>query len=273
MFFNNSNMSKNKKSNRSTKRELRIISDSASFGFKEAYRALRTNLNYVIESSHCGHVIMVTSSVPAEAKSNVAVNLCISMAQENKKALLVDCDLRKGTLHRYLGVSRRQHGIVEYLDGTSKNWKDCIVHLDEFNIDFMPSGMIVDNTTELLGSSATGYLFNELSNNYDMVICDTPPVNAVADTSVLSKYVDGAILVVSHNNVTRDNVLAAKAQLESTNTNILGVILSMFDATKTGTDNTRQYSYYNYNYGSGYGYGSNSGNVGNASANSSDNDN
>ena len=80
----------------------------------------------------------------------------------------------------------------------------------------------------------------------------------MADTSVLSKYTDGAILVVSHNNVTRDNVYAAKAQLEATNTNILGVVLSMFDATKTGTDNTRQFSYYNYNYNYGYGYTSDS---------------
>ena len=255
-LFNNKQ--KASSSGHQSNRELRIISESTSFGFKEAYRALRTNLNYVIESSHCGHVIMITSSVPAEAKSNVAVNLCISMAQENKRVLLVDCDLRKGTLHRYLGISRRQHGIVEYLDGTSRDWHDCVVHLPEYGIDFMPSGMITDNTTELLGNTATGRLFNELSSVYDMVICDTPPVNAVADTSVLSKYMDGAILVVSHNNVTRDNAKAAKAQLEATNTNILGVVLSMFDTTKTGTDNTRQYSYYNYNYnyGSGYGYGS-----------------
>ena len=255
-FFNNKKNDK-KTAQSGTKRELRIISDSTSFGFKEAYRALRTNLNYVIESTQVGHVIMVTSSVPAEAKSNVSVNLSISLSQEDKKVLLIDCDLRKGTLHRYLGVSRRQQGIVEYLNGTSNNWRDCIVHLDEYAIDFMPSGMIVDNTTELLGSSKTGYLFNELSNSYDMIICDTPPVNAVADTSVLSKYVDGTILVVSHNNVTRDNAKAAKAQLEATNTNILGVVLSMYDAKKTGTDNSRQYSYYNYNYnyGSNYGYG------------------
>lgn len=248
---------KAKHNNHHTNRELRIISDSTSFGFKEAYRALRTNLNYVMESTHCGHVIMITSSVPAEAKSNVAVNLCVSMAQENKKVLLIDCDLRKGTLHRYLGISRRQHGIVEYLNNSAKNWHECVVHLPEYNFDFMSSGMLVENTTELLSSSLTGDLFNELSSAYDIVICDTPPVNAVADTSVLSKFVDGAILVVSHNNVTFDNAKAAKAQLETTNTNILGVVLSMFDATKTGTDNTRQYSYYNYNYnyGAGYGYG------------------
>lgn len=256
-LFSKKKQQSSKVSHGSTKRELRIISDSTSFGFKEAYRALRTNLNYVIESGHVGHVIMITSSVPAEAKSNVSVNLCISFSQEDKRVLLVDCDLRKGTLHRYLGVSRRQQGIVDYLSGTCKDWRECTVHLDEYGIDFMPSGMIVDNTTELLGNPKTGYLFNELSSNYDMVICDTPPVNAVADTSVLAKYVDGAILVISHNNVTRDNVRAAKAQLESTNANILGVVLSMYDAKKTGTDNTHQYSYYNYNYnyGSNYGYG------------------
>lgn len=249
------NKKKNKKTgDRKKDRELHIISESTSFGFREAYRALRTNLNYVVESAKLGHVIMVTSSVPAEAKSNVSANLCVSLAQEKKKVLLIDCDLRKGTMHRYLGVSRRQSGLVEFLSGEEKDWHKCIVHLDEYGFDFMPSGMIVDNPTELLADSATGRLFNELSAIYDMVICDTPPVNAVADTSVLSRYTDGVILVVSHNQVTRDNVRAAKAQLESTNTNILGVVLSMFDATKTGTDNTKQYSYYNYNYSGSYGY-------------------
>ena len=252
LFGKNKNNKKTK--TRNIDRELRIMSDSTSFGFREAYRALRTNLNYVIESNKLGHVIMVTSSVPAEAKSNVATNLCVSLAQEKKKVLLVDCDLRKGTLHRYLGIPRRQAGLVEYLSGEEKDWHKCIVHLDEYNIDFMPSGMIVDNTTELLADPATGRLFNELSVEYDMIICDTPPVNAVADTSVLSRYTDGAILVISHNQVTRENVRAAKAQLEATNTNILGVVLSMFDATKTGMDNTKQYSYYNYNYSGGYGY-------------------
>lgn len=248
------NKKKKAESSHKKDRNLRIISDSSSFGFREAYRALRTNLNYVIESGKIGHVIMVTSSVPAEAKSNIAANICVSLALEKKKVLLVDCDLRKGSLHRYLGISRRQSGLVEYLSGEEADWHKCIVHLDEYGIDFMPAGMIVDNTTELLADPATGRLFNELSAVYDMVVCDTPPVNAVADTSVLSRYTDGTILVVSHNMVTKDNVRAAKAQLEASNTNILGVVLSMFDATKTGTDNTKQYSYYNYNYSGGYGY-------------------
>lgn len=246
-----------KKSKSGQKRTLHIISDSSSFGFREAYRALRTNLNYVIEKGNVGHIIMVTSSIPSESKSNVATNLSISLAQEKKKVLLIDCDLRKGTLHRYLAVPRRQSGFVEYIQGEEKDWRNCIVHLNEYGIDFMPSGMIVDNSTELLGDSATGRLFNELSNEYDMIICDTPPVNAVADTSVLSRYTDGAILIISHNQVTKDNVLAAKAQLEASNTNILGVVLAMFDATKTGTDNTKQYSYYNYNYNGQYGYAEN----------------
>jgi capsular exopolysaccharide synthesis family protein len=253
-LFGNKNKKHSNTGGQKIDRELRIISDSTSFGFREAYRALRTNLNYVMESGKIGHVIMVTSSVPAEAKSNVAANICVSVALEKKKPLLVDCDLRKGTLHRYLGISRRQSGLVEYLSDVEPDWHKCIVHLEEYGIDFMPSGMIVDNSTELLASSKTGRLFNELAGAYDMVICDTPPVNAVADTSVLARYTDGAILVVSHNQVTKDNVRAAKAQLEASNANILGVVLSMFDATKTGTDNTKHYAYYNYNYSGGYGY-------------------
>ena len=98
-------------------------------------------------------------------------------------------------------------------------------------------------------------LLSELCKQYDYVICDTAPVNAVADTSILCRYVDGVALVVSHNEVTRNTVLAAKEQLEASNANILGVILNKYDAKATGSDTVNYYSYYNY---SNYGYGDDS---------------
>ena len=248
----------NKKNNNKsgTKRSLRIVSASSSFGYIEAYKALRTNLSYVMEAGgQHSKIVMITSSVPVEGKSNVSINLAVTLAEEHKKVILLDCDLRKGTLHRYLRIPRHVAGITEFL-GEEAELKDVILRFNDLGIDVMTAGMVPPNPSELLGSEKMGKLLTALSKEYDYVLCDTPPVNAVTDTTVLSRYADGAVLVVSHNKVTRENVLAAKEQLEKNSTQIFGVVLNMYDAKKTGTDNSKYYSYYNYNYQYGsYNYG------------------
>ena len=113
------------------------------------------------------------------------------------------------------------------------------------------AGFVPDNPSELLGSERMGKVLQALAAQYDYVLCDTPPVSAVSDASALSRFVDGAVLVVSHNQVTRQSALAAKAQLESGNVPILGAVLNLYDA-KQSSDGGRTYAYYNYEYyGSG----------------------
>ena len=99
-----------------------------------------------------------------------------------------------------------------------------------------------------------GQMFKTLRERYDYILCDTPPVNAVTDASALGRYVDGAILVVSHNYVSRESALAAKNQLEANNIPIFGVVLNMYDSKHSG-ENGKLYCYYNYGYSSDYGYG------------------
>ena len=121
--------------------------------------------------------------------------------------------------------------------------------------DFIPVGILPTNPSELIGGRNMSKLLNELSKVYDFVICDTAPVNAVSDTSALCRFVDGTILVVSHNEVNRNTVLAAKEQLEASNANIIGVVLNKYDAKSSGTEYSNYYSYYSYN---NYGYGEDS---------------
>ena len=233
---------------------MRIVTRSSSFAYVEAYKALRTNLNYVAQSGDVkSKVIMITSSTPAEGKSNVSVNLSISLAQEGKKVILLDCDLRKGTLHRYLRVPGLV-GITSFLAGKT-SLEECISHIDEAGIDLLPVGALPTNPSELLGGEPMAQLLSQLAEMYDYVLCDTPPVNAVTDAVALSRYVDGVVLVVSHQQVSRGSALAAKKQLESNNVPILGAILNMYDVRKASDDAQKVYSYYNYGYGYGYGYG------------------
>lgn len=230
---------------------LRIVTQSRSFSYVEAYKSLRTNLNYVVQANgpDC-KVIMLTSSMPSEGKSNVSVNLAVSLAQDGKKVILVDCDLRKGTLHRYLRIPRRLPGLTSLLTEQAR-LEEVGHHFKDLEIDVIAAGFVPDNPSELLGSERMGKVLQILAAQYDFVLCDTPPVSAVSDASALSRFVDGAVLVVSHNQVTRQSALAAKAQLESGNVPILGAVLNLYDA-KQSSDGGRTYAYYNYEYyGSG----------------------
>lgn len=241
-------------------RTLRLISQSKSFAYVEAYKALRTNLDYMAQANGSNaKVIMVTSSTPAEGKSNVSINLAISLGQSGKKVILLDCDLRKGTIHRYLRISSLP-GITSCLSG-EVSLAEAIHHFKDIGIDVMTTGMIPGNPSELLGSDRMGKMLHALAGEYDYVICDTPPVNAVSDAAALSRYVDGAVLVVSHNQVSRETALAAKAQLDNNNVPIFGTVLNMYDAKKVNAD-SKTYSYYNYGSYGDYGYSDTAGQSG-----------
>ena len=243
-----------KKNNSS--RRLNVINENSSFGYVEAYKALRANIQYLLQETGRGHVIMITSSMPGEGKSNVSVNLAYTLAQDNKKVVLIDCDLRKGTLHRYLNVPALTPGLSAMLTSEDET-KVNVLRLQKYGFDFVPCGALPTNPSELIGSNRMSNVMDRLSKSYDYVICDTAPVNAVADTSILCRFVDGVVLVVSHNEVTRNTVLFAKETLDNVNANVLGVVLNKYDSRQTGTDTSSYYSYYNYSSYGDYGDHSN----------------
>ena len=239
---------------KSSDRRLHVISDSSSFGYTKAFKELRTNMKYLLHDHDHGrgNVVMITSSIPGEGKSNVSVNLAITLAQEDKKVILIDCDLRKGTLHRYLNVPPTSPGLSSVLSAEAP-LSECVYKLS-YGFSFIPVGALPDNPSELIGSRNMGKLLSELSKSFDYIICDTAPVNAVADTSALCRFVDGILFIVSYNNVTKSTAISAKERLEGNNANVLGAVLNRYNAKETGDDKSGYYTYYNYNY---YGYGEN----------------
>ncbi|MBR2067513.1 MAG: CpsD/CapB family tyrosine-protein kinase [Solobacterium sp.] len=235
-------------------RQLNIIDEKSSFAYVEAYKTLRANIQYVHNNnSGRGNVLMITSSIPGEGKSNVSINLAYTLAQDGKRVVLVDCDLRKGTLHRYLDIPALTPGLSSMIENPDDN-SIKVLRIQKYGFCFIPCGALPENPSEMIGSSSMSKVLSKLSASFDYVICDTAPVNAVADTSILCRYVDGVILVVSHNEVTRNTVLLAKETLENVNANVLGVVLNKYDAKDAGED-YGYYSYYNYHYYGGEGYG------------------
>ncbi len=256
--------SKKKNTVHEMRKDPTLITKGGSFAYVEAYKTLRTNLIYAADSmgSKC-KVILITSSVAGEGKSSVSLNLAIALAQASKKVILVDCDLRKKSLYSYMKASRQQVGLSDFLQAKDASKLRVLHTYPDMGIDVLFAGSTPQNPSELLGSRRMSKLLRTLSEQYDFVICDTPPLGIVSDALALGRFVDGAILIASYDKVLRQDAIASKEKLESNNIPILGTVLNMYDEKNAVTSGRKSYGYgygygygyYGKHYGYGYGYG------------------
>lgn len=202
----------------------------------ESYRTLRTNIQYSSFDKEY-KVIVITSSEPGEGKSTTAGNLALCMAQGDKKVILVDCDLRRPSIHKKFKVSNLA-GLSDVIIGKSDLSK--VMHRYNKNLVLLTSGKIPPNPSEMLSSKSMENLLEKLRENFDYVILDTPPVQAVTDSQILSTKADGTILVVRAERTKKESVNNAINLLKKVNANIIGTVLN-------GTDLSR--SKYQYYYG------------------------
>lgn len=239
-----------KRKNEHKERELRIINDKAPFNFVEAYKSLRTNIDF-LSSENNYHTILITSAGPWDGKSTVAINLAVAMADSGKRVCLVDCDMRKGSIASYLKISRSSAGITNILDEKAE-LKTTILYNEALKIHILPVGPLPSNPSEVIGSPKMIHLVQALSRRFDYVFIDTPPVSVVTDAAILSRYVDGVLLVVRADETTKQALNLSKKNLEDVNARILGVVLNDYNAKKHSYGNGYYYSYsYSYKYGYG----------------------
>ena len=189
----------------------------------EAYRILRTNIQFTNIDKTIKSIV-ITSPGPGEGKSTIIANLAAAIASNSKKVLLIDTDLRKPNIHTFFGLDNSK-GVTNVLSEDIEYIK-IIQHTDIENLDILVSGPIPPNPSELLGSNKIKLLLNELKNEYDMVLFDSPPVCLVTDAAVLSTIADGVILVCAAGQTTIENAKSAKALLGKVNANILGTVLN-----------------------------------------------
>ncbi|MFL0163645.1 CpsD/CapB family tyrosine-protein kinase [Candidatus Clostridium helianthi] len=201
----------------------------------EAYRTLRTNIQYSSFDKTIKSIV-VTSAEAAEGKSTVSGNLALSFAQNEKRVIIVDCDLRKPSVHKNFKLSNLS-GLSEVLIG--KEDLDNVIQSRNENLDILTSGKIPPNPSEMLSSTAMTNLIQKLGEKYDMVILDSAPLQAVTDAQILSTKVDGTILVVRAQRTNRESVIDAKNLLTKVGANILGTVLH-------AVENTRGKYYYYY---------------------------
>lgn len=204
----------------------------------EAYKMLRTNIQYSSFDKEI-KTIVVTSAQAAEGKSTVSGNLALSFAQTDKKVIIVDCDLRKPSVHKNFNISNLV-GLSEVITGQSSLDKAVQKYNDKF--DILSSGKIPPNPAEMLSSSAMTALIENLKDNYDIVILDSAPLQVVTDAQILSTKVDGTILVIRAQRTSKESVIEAKNLLNKVGANIIGTVLHAVENTKG-----KYYYYYGMN--------------------------
>jgi len=189
----------------------------------EQFRTIRTNLQFASIDGDL-RTIMVTSSSPAEGKSTTTANLAVVYAQQGKKVLLVDADLRKPTIHYTFKVDNRT-GLTNILTGQN-SLEDSVASSNIENLDLLSSGPIPPNPAELLGSQSMERFMEEAKNMYDVVVFDTPPVLAVTDGQILANRCDGVMLVIKSKYTEVEAAQKAKELLNNANAKLLGVVLN-----------------------------------------------
>lgn len=201
----------------------------------EQYRTIRTNIEFSSVQTHL-RSILVTSSVPGEGKSFSAANLAAVFAQQEKKVLLVDADLRKPTIHETYQLENVQ-GLTNVLVGNASLGETVQKTLID-NLYVLTSGPTPPNPAELLSSKAMGELIQEMYSRYSLVIFDSPPLLAVADGQILANQTDGSVLVVLSGKTKMDTVQKAKDALQQSKAKLLGALLN-----KKKIKKTEHYSY------------------------------
>jgi len=190
----------------------------------EAFRTLRTNLEFTSLDKPLRSMV-VTSASPEEGKSTTLANLAVTMAQAGKQVLLVDCDLRRPSLHQIFNV-RPTPGLTDMMRDDALLNKPPLQETPVSNLWLLPSGTIPPNPAELVASRRMSEVIAALQQHADIVLFDAPPVIAVTDAAVLSSKVDAVLLVISAGKTKRDHAKKAKALLEKVNAHLIGTVLN-----------------------------------------------
>ena len=222
-----------------------VVHESGRDSVSEAFRIIRTNMEFMRVKSDNLQVVMFTSANPGAGKTFVSSNLAMSIAQTNKKVVLVDVDIRKGTLSGIFSNPSGRMGFTHYLSGHTDNLDDIIGVSEEYDkLDIVFSGPVPPNPAELLLSERFDYFISELRKRYDYIIVDNVPAGMVADASIVNRVADLTIFVVRSGVMDRRQLPELEKMYREEQLRNMSVILNGVSSERRG-----------YGYGYGYGYG------------------
>lgn len=213
-------MKKKNKTNQIFDGKTMLLSANSPFSVQEAYKTLRTNVAFSLPGSEC-KCVGITSANRGEGKSTIAINLAISLAQLNKRVVLIDCDMRLPTVASKMNFKANE-GLSNYLSGAIDQLP--LYRIESRGIDIIPSGNIPPDSTILINSEEMKKLIRLLRESYDYVVLDFPPINIVSDAVLLSGEIDGYLMVVRHGYSENQKVNEALRQMRFADAKIIGFV-------------------------------------------------
>ncbi|WP_138416455.1 polysaccharide biosynthesis tyrosine autokinase [Sinomonas gamaensis] len=222
-----------------------IVHDDPRSPRAEAFRTLRTNLQFVDAGGDGSRSFVITSAMESEGKSSTASNLAIALDNAGHKVIVVDADLRRPKLAQYMGLEGAV-GLTDLLIGRA-DIEDAVQQWGRGGLHVLPAGSIPPNPSELLGSAAMHSLMQRLEDQFDYVLFDAPPLLPVTDAAVLTKTAGGAIVVVAAGRTHRSQLSAAVTSLENVGARVFGFVLTMLPV-----QGPHAYGYQQYGYGPVY---------------------
>ncbi len=212
-------------------------------GFSEGIRSVRTGL-LLADLSHKRRKVVITSSAPKEGKTTISCNLAMALGQM-ERVLLIDCDLRRASVSKVLGLGDKLPGLTEYLSGAA-TLEQCIHRVDAGKIDVLPVGQIPPNPGEILASQKFHLLIESFTAQYDRIIIDSAPCQAVSDTLLLVQHVDAVLFAVKAESITRNLIKNSVRQLRHARAPLTGAIINSIDMKKHSKRSGNYY--YDYRY-------------------------
>lgn len=225
-----------------------VVKEKSRDVINEAFRVVRTNLEFMAQGNK---VIMVSSMNPGSGKTFITMNLAVSFAIKDKKVAVIDLDMRRASLSAY--VNKPKTGVSNYLGGQVSDWKEIVVNnVVHANVGVIPVGTIPPNPSELLFSPKMETLIASLRKEYDLVFIDCPPVEIVADTSIIAKWADMTLFVVRSGLMEREMLPVIDSYYADHKLNNMALLLN---GTTVAYGGRYGYHRYGYRYGYHYGYG------------------
>jgi len=221
--------------------------ETTSNAVKEAFQTLKTNVLFS-SNARKRNLLLLTSAAPREGKSSTVINLARTIASAGERVIVVDCDLRRPTVHEHLDLER-DHGLTNYLTGgPDDSLEQYFKPSSTPNLSVLTCGPIPPNPPELFGGEKFQAMLQELRTRFDWVILDSPPVISLTDSVMLASMVDNVVFVVKHNESDRDMIRRCIQSIRNVNPHVIGAVLNNIDIEKSYS---KDYYYQGYYYYSG----------------------
>lgn len=213
-----------------------------SFETLEMINTLCTNLTFAGDNIK---TVMITSCHASEGKSTISLSLLKNMKALNKRAILLDMDLRRSNLVAHYGMSfgeQKADGITHYLSGNAE-LEDVVYRIDEFGSSIVPVTKTISNPAFLLNSPQIDNMFKQLRESYDYILVDAPPIGVVIDAAQIARYCDGTLVVIGYNEVKKKELIEVKAQLEQAHCPVIGAVINKAEVKRSGYYYKKDYYY------------------------------